>query len=89
MQPSQIRSLIITLTLPTFILSCASLTQTKKGNKDTSLSEASKKNPAKEEYPVLKAPEASCTKVGEKIEGNRYIGSHIVCEIEKPAVWVR
>lgn len=37
--------------------------------------------------PLLKAPEASCTRVGERIEADRFIGAHILCTIEKPAVW--
>jgi hypothetical protein len=46
-----------------------------------------RKKMPKEEYPTLRAPEASCSRVGEKIEGTKYIGPHIICEIEKPAVW--
>ncbi len=49
----------------------------------------SKKSIAKEEFPTLRAPEATCVRIGESIEGNKYIGPHVSCEIEKPAVWSR
>lgn len=62
------------------------------GHKDkeerlTLLKAAGKKNSPKDDYPTLRPPEASCSRVGEKIEGNRYIGPHIMCDIERPAVW--
>jgi len=41
------------------------------------------------DLPTLLAAKASCTKVGESIQGTRYVGPHLVCEIEKPAVWSR
>ncbi len=60
-----------------------------KEEKDALMTAFLKKKSTKEEYPTLRAPEASCTRVGEKIEGSRYIGPHIVCDIEKQAVWGR
>lgn len=39
------------------------------------------------DLPTLKAPKASCTRVGEKIDGDSFIGAHILCSIERPAVW--
>lgn len=58
-------------------------------DKQNMLKALSKKNIGKEEFPVLRAPEASCTRIGASIEGNKYVGPHISCEIEKQAVWTR
>lgn len=45
--------------------------------------------PVSETIPELKAPEANCITVPEKVEGHRYVGPHILCTIEKQAVWSR
>lgn len=40
-----------------------------------------------QEPPMLKAAEASCYKVDEKIDGEEYFGPQLRCKIEKNAVW--
>lgn len=40
-----------------------------------------------QEPPMLKAPEANCYKVDEKITGEEYFGPQLRCRIERPAVW--
>lgn len=39
------------------------------------------------ELPSLLTPEASCTELEERVEGDKYFGPQIMCTIEKPAVW--
>lgn len=40
-----------------------------------------------QEPPMLKAAQASCYKVDEKISGEEYLGPQLRCRIERPAVW--
>jgi hypothetical protein len=41
------------------------------------------------ELPTIKAPEASCLKLEERIDGNTYFGPQLKCTIDKSAVWSR
>ncbi len=60
-----------------------------KQEKESFIRAFSTKQLDKEDFPSLRAPEASCARIDAAIQGNRYIGPHISCEIEKPAVWGR
>jgi membrane associated rhomboid family serine protease len=41
------------------------------------------------DLPTINAPEASCIKLDERIDGNTYFGPQLKCTIEKSAVWSR
>lgn len=59
-----------------------------KENKDAVLKALrGKRKEVIQEPPMLKAAEASCYKVDEKVEGEEYFGPQLRCRIEKNAVW--
>lgn len=63
------------------------LSHKEKEDKMELLKMTTRKKDLNKNLPSLRAPEASCTRVDEKIEGSQFIGAHILCTIEKPAVW--
>ena len=65
------------------------LTHKENERKDLLSKVGTRRKPLSEEIPAMKAPEANCITIGERVEGNRYVGPHIMCTIEKPAVWSR
>ena len=58
-----------------------------KGQKKNPLLKKSPKLNVKANLPTLLSPEASCTELDEKIEGNHYFGPQVKCTIENPAAW--
>lgn len=60
-----------------------------KENKELLLKTLGKRREPPGELPMLKAPQATCYRSGEKIVGEEYWGPQIRCRIEKQAVWSR
>jgi hypothetical protein len=60
-----------------------------KQRRDALLALSRNKKDVKQDIPSLRAPEASCVKKDEYIDGNTYYGPQLICTIEKQAVWTR